>query len=114
MHPVWRASKRRERSQLIRVPALLLLLLCATGAAVATPIEQTIGGIEAVIVACGPVDPKSAKVGADLLEQERAQRKLDLAAVRNSESYKSIYNAEVNRLLAMPPKARQAACQSTW
>jgi hypothetical protein len=96
---------------------LILVLLMAGGlasAARASTIEQTIGGIEAVVVACGPVDPKTAKAGSEMLERERVQRKLDLAAVRNSEGYKSVYNAEVNRLLALPPKARLAACQGVF
>jgi hypothetical protein len=100
-------------SVLIRV-ATLSLLLSAAGGAIASPIEQMIGGIEAVIAACGPVDPKSAKTGAELLERERVQNKLDLQAIRNTEGYRSIYNAEVNRLLALTPKARQLACQSVW
>lgn len=95
----------------------ILVLLMAGGMvplARAATIEQTIGGIEAVIVACGPIDPKTAKTGAELLERERVQRKLDLAVVRNSEGYKSVYNAEVNRMLALPPKARLQACQSVF
>jgi hypothetical protein len=96
---------------------LMFVLLLSAGfvsPARAVTIEQTIGGIEAVIVACGPVDPKTAKAGAEMLERERVQRKLDLAAVRNSEGYKSVYNAEVNRMLALPPKARLQACQSVF
>lgn len=100
------------------VGRVLILGLLTVGGLVspvqATTIEQTIGGIEAVIVACGPVDPKTAKAGAEMLERERVQRKLDLAAVRNSDGYKSVYNAEVNRMLALPPKARLAACQSVF
>lgn len=91
-----------------------LLLLAAAMPSHAQQIEQMVGGIEAVIVACGPVDPKSAKTGTEMLERERTQRKLDLAAIRNSDGYKSVYNAEVNRLLALQPKARLAACQSVW
>ncbi len=89
-------------------------LLCAPMLSMAAPIEQTVGAIDAVVVACGPVDPKSAKAGTEMLERLRAQHKLDLAAVRKTESYKSIYNDEVNRFLAMPPKARVAACQGVF
>jgi hypothetical protein len=91
---------------------LFLLLAAWSGPSAAATIEQIVGGLEAMIVACGPVDPKSAKAGAEMLERERVQNKLDLAAIRTTEGYKSVYNPEVNRLLAMPPKARQAACQS--
>ena len=100
-------------SHLVRV-AVALLLLSRAGVSSATPIEQIVGGIDAVVMACGPVDPKSAKTGTEMLERERVQRKLDLVAIRNSESYKSLYNTEVNRLLALPTKARIQACQSVW
>jgi hypothetical protein len=100
-------------SHLAHVAAALLLPLLPA-LSFATTIEQIVGGIDAVVIACGPVDPKSAKTGAELLERERVQRKLDLNAIRSTESYKSLYNAEVNRLLALPTKARIQACQSIW
>jgi hypothetical protein len=93
-------------------PVVALLLAAWAGSSSAATTEQIVGGLEAIIVACGPVDPKSAKAGAEMLERERVQNKLDLAAIRATEGYKSVYNPEVNRLLALPPKARQAACQS--
>jgi hypothetical protein len=90
------------------------LLLAAPCAAMATPVEQTVGGIEAMVAACGPIDPKSAKAGTEMLERVRVQHKLDLEAVRRSDDYKAIYNPELNRLLAMQPKARVQACQSVF
>ncbi|MGY4831264.1 hypothetical protein ACVNIS_22025 [Sphaerotilaceae bacterium SBD11-9] len=90
------------------------LLLAAPCAAMATPVEQTIGGIDAMVAACTPVDPKSAKTGTEMLERLRQQHKLDLTAVRNSDDYKAIYNPELNRLLAIPPKARVQTCQNVF
>jgi hypothetical protein len=78
------------------------------------PIEQVVGGIEAIVFVCSPVDAKSAKAGQELLQKTVAQRKLDLAAVRKTDGYKSIYNSEVNRLLALPPGERAATCKSAW
>jgi hypothetical protein len=105
------------RNHLITATARCLLLVapCATPlTAWATPIEQTIGGIDAMVAACGPVDPKSTKAGTEMLERLRVQHKLDLAAVRRSDDYKAIYNPELNRLLGIPPKARVQACQSVF
>ena len=39
---------------------------------------------------------------------------LDLPAIRRTEAYRTAYNAEVNRLLVLPPKERLAACQNAW
>ena len=100
----------RNKSMLVVAGVLLI----ASQSSHAGQAEQIIGGIDAVIVGCGPVDPKSAKTGAEMLERERVQRKLDLAVVRNSDDYKAVYNTELNRLLAMPPKSRIQACQTVW
>jgi len=89
-------------------------------AAVAAPLnaaaapEQVVGGIEAVLFVCTPIDAKSVKPGQEILQRAVEQRKLDLAAIRKSEAYRSTYNAEVNRLLALPQRERLAACQSAW
>lgn len=90
------------------------LALILGGVARAAPVEQVVGGIEAMVFVCTPIDAKSAKAGLDLLEKARVQRKLDLTVIRASEGYKSIYNSEVNRLLALPAKERLAACQTAW
>jgi hypothetical protein len=76
--------------------------------------EQIVGGIEAVVFVCTTVDAKSAKIGADMLKALAARDKLDLPAIRKTESYLSIYNSEVNRLLLLPAKDRLGACQSAW
>ena len=90
------------------------LALCMPQVSRATQVEQTVGGIDAMIAACGPIDPKSAKTGADMLERLRLQNKLDLVAVRRSDDYKLIYNPELNRLLGLQPKARLQSCQSVF
>lgn len=83
-------------------------------AARAAPAEQVVGGIDGVIFVCSPLDPKSVKPGQELLQRAVEQRGLDLAAIRRSEAYRGSYNAEVNRLLSLPPRERLAACQSAW
>jgi hypothetical protein len=111
--PLW----SRVRNKLIGVLARCLLLAAPCAASLtawATPMEQTIGGIDAMIAACGPVDPKSTKTGIEMLERLRTQNKLDLDAVRRSDDYKAIYNPELNRLLALQPKARVQTCQSVF
>lgn len=93
-----------------------LLLCAASGSALAAgpSAEQVVGGIEAVLFVCTPLDPKSVKPGQDLLQRAVEQRKLDLAAIRRSEAYRSTYNSEVNRLLALPQRERVSACQTAW
>jgi hypothetical protein len=92
-----------------------LVLLAGLGAAVcAAPVEQVVAGVDAVVFACTPVDAKSAKTGTELLEKARAQRGLDLGTIRNGAAYRTAYNAEVNRLLALAPKERTTACQNVW
>ncbi len=76
--------------------------------------EQVVGGIEAVLFVCTPIDAKSVKPGQEMLQRAVEQRKLDLPSIRKSDAYRTTYNAEVNRLLAMPPRDRLAACQSAW
>jgi len=78
------------------------------------PVEQVVGGIEAIVFVCTPIEPKSAKAGAELLQKTSAQHKLDLAVVRKTEGYRAIYNSEVNRLLALPARERGAACRNAW
>jgi len=76
--------------------------------------EQVVGGIDAVVFVCTPIDAKSVKPGQEMLQRAVEQRKLDLAAIRRSEAYRTTYNAEVNRLLSLPPKDRLSACQHAW
>jgi hypothetical protein len=82
--------------------------------AIAAPVEQIVGGIDAMVFVCTPIDAKSARAGLDILERAREQRKLDLPKIRTTDGYRTVYNAEVNRLLAQAPKERLATCQSAW
>lgn len=103
--------------QLVRCrSAVIVLLACAAARPTAadTASEQIVGAIEAVVFACRPVDPQSAKTGLELLETTRVARKLDLPALRKTEAYKAMYNSEANRLLSLPAKERLAACKSAW
>jgi hypothetical protein len=94
--------------------AAALASMSAVAATADTATEQLVGAVEAVVFVCTPIDAKSAKAGLERLESARAQRPLDLAAVRQTPAYKAVYNAEVNRLLLLPAKERLAACKSAW
>jgi hypothetical protein len=74
--------------------------------------EQLIGGIEALLFVCSPIDPKSAKAAQEMLDRTVAQHKVNLVAIRKTDGYQSIYNPEVNRMLALPKPSRLATCQS--
>ena len=89
-------------------------LRAVPAAAADTSAEQVVGGIEAVVFVCTPIDAKRVKPGQEILQRAVAQRKLDLPAIRRSDAYRSTYNAEVNRLLSLAPKDRLAACQHAW
>jgi len=103
----------RSRARALARAALLLCVAAAAGPhAAAAPPEQVVAGIDAVVFACTPIDPKSARSAADLLERARVQHRLDLIAIRASAGYRTTYNAELNRLLALPAKERLAACQN--
>lgn len=98
-----------------RSAAFALLACAAAGTwAADTASEQIVGAIEAVVFVCGPIDPKSAKAGLELLENTRVARKLDLPSLRKTEAYKAMYNSEANRLLSLPAKERMAACKNAW
>jgi hypothetical protein len=98
-----------------RSAAIALLACAAAGTSVAeVASEQIVGAIEAVVFACGPIDPKSAKAGLELLENTRVARKLDLPTLRKTEAYRAMYNSEANRLLSLSAKDRLAACKSAW
>jgi hypothetical protein len=95
---------------------LLAPLLAWHGAAGAQngPPEALLGGVEAVLFVCGPIDAKTAKDGAEVLARLVQQHKLDVNAVRKSPAYSSTYNAETNRLLALPPAKRIDACKNVF
>lgn len=95
-------------------PVFAACLAACAACAQAAPAEQVVGGIDGVIFVCTPIDPKSVKPGQELLERAAVQRKLDLPAIRRTEAYREAYNAEVNRLLALPPRDRLGACQTAW
>ncbi|TXC65224.1 hypothetical protein FSC37_01005 [Piscinibacter aquaticus] len=94
--------------------ASVLLASSAHSALAAASAEQVVGGIEAVLFVCTPLDAKSVKPGQELLQRAVEQRKLDLAAIRKTEAYRVAYNAEANRLLALPQRERVTACQTAW
>jgi hypothetical protein len=91
----------------------LLIAALAFGASTARaqPIDQVVAAVDAIVTACGPLDPKLIRSAQELLVRARAQSKFDLAAIRKTEAYTAAYNAETNRLLLMPPKQRLASCQ---
>lgn len=92
----------------------VLLAASAFPARAAASAEQVVGGIEAVLFVCTPLDAKSVKPGQELLQRAVEQRKLDLVAIRKTEAYRVAYNAEANRLLALPQRERITACQTAW
>lgn len=99
-------------------PGLLASAALATTApcvlAAGASAEQVVGGIEAVIFVCTPIDAKSVKPGQEMLQRAVEQRKLDLVAIRKTDAYRNTYNSEVNRLLSLPQKDRLGACQTAW
>ena len=94
--------------------ACTLLAAPAHSVRAAASAEQVVGGIEAVLFVCTPLDAKSVKPGQELLQRAVEQRKLDLVAIRKTEAYRMAYNAEANRLLALPQRERVTACQTAW
>ena len=100
-----------------RCAGLLLATLVAPPApawAAGASAEQIVGGIEAVVFVCTPIDAKSVKPGLDLLQRAVEQRKLDLPSIRKTEAYRDSYNSEVNRLLSLTQRDRLGACQTAW
>ena len=102
----------------LRVPQLLAGVLLAppvasTWAAGASA-EQVVGGIEAVVFVCTPIDANSVRPGVQMLQRAVEQRKLDLAAIRRTDAYRNTYNSEVNRLLSLSQRERVTACQTAW
>lgn len=91
-----------------------LAMPAASALAAGATAEQVVGGIEAVVFVCTPIDPKSVKPGQEMLQRAVEQRKLDLVAIRKTDAYRNAYNSEVNRLLSLPQKDRLGACQTAW
>lgn len=101
----------------LRAGLLAALALCqppGLARAAGATAEQVVGGIEAVVFVCTPIDPKSVKPGQEMLQRAVEQRKLDLVAIRKTDAYRNSYNSEVNRLLSLTQKERLGACQTAW
>jgi hypothetical protein len=107
MIPLFPTKARKAALALLATPALLCH--AAGGSA-----EQIVGGIEAMVFVCTPIDAKSVKPGQEILQRAVEQRKLDLPAIRKTEAYRNTYNSEVNRLLSLPQRDRVSACQTAW
>jgi hypothetical protein len=97
------------------IPAAVLALACH-GAAVAQngPPEGLLGGVDAVLFVCGPLDAKTLKDGTEMQTRMVQQYKLDATTARKSAAYTSAYNAEVNRLLLLPPARKAEACKNVF
>jgi hypothetical protein len=103
--------KRRARPLPLVLP---LLLGHGVAGAQSGPPEALLGGVEAVLFVCGPIDAKTAKDGAEMVARLVQQHKVDLTAVRRLQAYSSTYNAEANRLLALPPAKKIEACKNVF
>jgi hypothetical protein len=97
---------------------LALLLTVAVGHSVVVaqngPPEALLGSVDAVLFVCGPLDAKTAKDGAEMQTRLVQQYKFDLNTVRKAPGYTSAYNAEVNRLLLLPPPRKLDACKNVF
>jgi hypothetical protein len=92
----------------------LALACCAVAVAQSGPPEVLLGGIDAVLFVCGPIDAKTAKDGVELQTRLQQQFKLDLPAVRKLPAYIGAYNTEVNRLLLLPAPRKAEACKNVF
>jgi hypothetical protein len=101
-------------TSLRRAATALLAALAVPWVAAGGSAEQIVGGIEAMLFVCTPIDAKSVKPGLEILQRAVEQRKLDLPAIRKSEAYRTAYNSEVNRMLSLPRRDRVTACQTAW
>jgi len=91
-----------------RAATALLAALAVSWVAAGGSAEQIVGGIEAMLFVCTPIDAKSVKPGQEILQRAVEQRKLDLPAIRKTEAYRTTYNSEVNRMLHALAKALAA------
>ena len=78
------------------------------------PPEALLGGVDAVLFVCGPIDAKTLKDGIEMQARMVQQFKLDMTTARKTAAYTSTYNAETNRLLALPPAKRTEACKNVF
>lgn len=98
-------------------PLALLLSVtawCGVASAQGGPPEALLGSVDAVLFVCGPLDAKTAKDGAEMQARLIQQYKFDPAAVRKLSSYTGAYNAEVNRLLSLPPARKLESCKNVF
>jgi hypothetical protein len=103
-----------ERSVKMKPLALLVLLLSSMAIAQSGPPEALLGSVEAVLFVCGPLDVKTSKDGAEMQARLVQQYRFDLNTVRKAPAYTSAYNAEVNRLLLLPPARKLDACKNVF
>jgi hypothetical protein len=78
------------------------------------PPEALLGGVDAVVFVCGPLDAKTLKDGTEMQARLIQQYKLDVSTARKSAAYTSTYNAEANRLLALMPAKKIDACKNVF
>jgi hypothetical protein len=97
-----------------RAAIALLAALAVPCLAAGSSAEQIVGGIEAMVFVCLPIDAKSVRPGQEILQRAVAQHKLDLPAIRRTEAYRNTYNSEVNRMLSLSQRERVTACQTAW
>jgi hypothetical protein len=91
-----------------------LLVWCGVADAQSGPPEALLGGVDAVLFVCGPLDAKTLKDGTEMQTRLVQQHKLDLITARKSAAYTSTYNAETNRLLALAPPKKIDACKNVF
>ncbi len=96
------------------LPLALLLLLHGVAGAQNGPPEALLGGVDAVVFVCGPLDAKTLKDGTEMQARLIQQYKLDVSTARKSAAYTSTYNAEANRLLALAPAKKIDACKNLF
>ncbi len=96
------------------LPLALLLLLHGMVGAQNGPPEALLGGVDAVVFVCGPLDAKTLKDGTEMQARLIQQYKLDVSTARKSAAYSSAYNAEANRLLALTPAKKIDACKNLF
>ncbi len=100
----------------VKACVLLAPLLAWHGMAGAQsgPPEALLGGVDAVLFVCGPLDAKTLKEGTEMQTRIVQQYKLDLITARKAAAYTSTYNAEANRLLALTPAKKIDACKNVF
>ena len=91
-----------------------MLVWLGVAGAQSGPPEVMLGGVDAVLFVCGPLDAKTLKDGTEMQARLIQQHKLDVSTARKSAAYTSTYNAEANRLLALSPAKKIDACKNLF